>query len=136
MPGPNGVLARRHVGPHRHPAHRLHATGDDEVIGAGQHSLRGEVHGLLGGTALAVHGGRRDRLGEAGGEDGVAGGVHGLLADLVDGAADHVVDQRGVDAGALDQGAQGVREELHGVDVGEGAVRPALADGGCVRLRR
>ncbi len=124
------VLPGGHVGPHRHPAHRLHPAGDDQVVRARDHALRGEVHGLLGGAALAVHRGRRDRLGQAGRENGVAGGVHGLLADLVDGAADDVVDQLRVDARALDQGAQGVGEELYRVDVGEGAVRLALADGG------
>jgi hypothetical protein len=88
------------------------------------------VHGLLGGAALAVHRGRGHRLGEVRGQGGVPGGVHGLLADLVDGAADDVVDQRRVDAGAFDEGAQGVGEELDRVDVREGAVRLALADRG------
>lgn len=85
------------------------------------------MHRLLGGSALAVHRGRRDRLGEARRQHGVPSGVHGLLADLVDGAADDVVDEGGIDAGALDEGAQGVGEELHGVDVREGAARLALA---------
>ncbi len=128
--GAEGVRAGRHVGPHGHPAHRLDPAGDDEIVRPGHDALRGEVDGLLGGTALAVHGGRGDGLGEAGRQEGVAGGVHGLLADLVDGAADDVVDQHRVDTRAFDEGPQSVREELHGMDVREGAVRPALAHGG------
>ncbi len=88
------------------------------------------MHGLLGGAALAVDGGGGHGLGQPCGERGVAGGVHGLLADLVDGAADDVVDQLRVHAGAFDEGAQGVGEQFDGVDAGEGAVGLALADGG------
>src|SRR3546814_17262907 len=33
--------------------HGLHATGDHYILGAAHHRLRGEVHGLLRGTALA-----------------------------------------------------------------------------------
>jgi len=87
------------------------------------------VDGLLGGAALPVHRRRGHGLREAGGEDGVPGGVHGLLADLVDGAADDVVHERGVDSGAVDEGAQRVGEEFDGVDVGQGAAGLALADG-------
>ena len=48
--------------------------------------------GLLRAAALAVDRHGRDGLGEAGGEDGVAGDVHALLADLVEAAHDHVVE--------------------------------------------
>src|SRR5947209_12112619 len=37
-------------------AHLLHAAGDDEVRGTAHDCLGGEVHGLLGGTALAIDG--------------------------------------------------------------------------------
>ena len=85
------------------------------------------MDGLLGGAALAVDGGGGDGFGQAGAEPGVPRGVHGLLADLVDGAADHVVDEGRVDAAAVDERAEGVGEEGYGVDVGEGAAGLALA---------
>ena len=79
-------------GAHRDPAHRLDAAGDHQVVGAGIDALGGEGGGLLRRAALAVDGGGGHRLGEAGGEHGVAGDVEGLLADLGHGAADDVVD--------------------------------------------
>ena len=60
-----------------------------------------EVHRLLARTALAVDGGRRDRLGPTGGEHGVAADVERLLTDLHDAAHDDVVDDRGVEVVAL-----------------------------------
>jgi len=45
--GPERVGAGQHGRPHRHPAHRLHAARDHDVVGAGDDALRGEVHGLL-----------------------------------------------------------------------------------------
>ena len=54
-------------------------------------------------------------LREAGRERGVAGDVDALLADLHDAAHDHVFDERGVDAVALDDRAQHVRGEVDGV---------------------
>lgn len=102
---------------------------DHHVVGAGDHALRGEVHGLLGRAALAVDGRGGHGLREARRQDGVPGGVHGLLGDLVDRAADDVVDLRGVDPGAADEGAQGVGEEFDGVDMSERPVRLALPDG-------
>ena len=35
MPSPNGLLPGRTERTHRDAAHRLHAAGDDEVVGAG-----------------------------------------------------------------------------------------------------
>src|SRR6185437_13794776 len=37
---------RAAVGAHRHPAHRLHATGEHQVVPAGTHLLRGQVNRL------------------------------------------------------------------------------------------
>jgi hypothetical protein len=121
--GAERVGAGRDVGPHRHAAHRLHAAGDDRVVGAGHDALGGEVHGLLGAAALAVDGRGRDRLGQPGGEHRVARGVHRLLGDLVDAAADDVVEALGVDARALDERAQRPGEQVDGVD----GVQRALA---------
>jgi hypothetical protein len=85
------VRPGRHVGPHRHPAHALHAAGDHHVIDPGHYPLGGEVDRLLGGSALPVHRGRGHRVGEAGREHRPPGGVHRLLAHLVHAAADDVI---------------------------------------------
>ena len=87
-------LAVGHRGAHRHTGHHLDAGGDDDVVGAGDHALGGEVGGLLAGPALAVDGRARHVLRPAGGEHGVAGDVHALLADLHHAAHDDVVDER------------------------------------------
>lgn len=42
------------VGAHRHPAHRLHAAGQHQVIPARTHLLRGGVDGLQAGRAEPV----------------------------------------------------------------------------------
>ena len=75
------------------------------------------MDGLLRRTALAVDGGARDVLGEAGHQPAGAGDVTGLRADAVDVAEDDVVDRAGVDPGALDERADRVRAEVGGVDL-------------------
>ena len=66
-------------------------------LDAGHDGLGGEVGRLLGGAALPVDGGAHHRLGEPGGEGGVAAHVEALLADLHDAAHDHVLDQGGIE---------------------------------------
>ena len=78
------------------------------------------------------------RLGPAGGEHGVAGDVDGLLADLHHAAHHDVVDDRRVDAGALDERVQRLGGEVDRMPVLQLAVAPAerCADGiddHCVR---
>ena len=92
MPSPNGSTARQHAGAHRHPAHRLDARGDHDVVGPGEHALGGETDGLLAAAALPVDGGARHGLGEPGAQQGVAGDVDRLVADLGHRAGDDVVD--------------------------------------------
>ena len=53
--------------------------------------------------ALPIDGGARHVLGPAGGQHGIAADVGGLLAHLHDAAHDDVVDERRVEAGAVDQ---------------------------------
>ena len=93
---------------HRHARHALDAGRDHDVVRAGDHALGGEVHRLLGRPALAVDRRARHRLGEPGGEHGVAADVDALVADLHDATHDHVVDQRGIEVVALDERAQRV----------------------------
>ena len=66
--------------------------------------------------------------GKPGGERRVAADVDALLADLHDAAHDHVLDQRGVDAVAVDERLEHVRGEVDGVRVLELAV--AASEGG------
>ena len=66
--------------PHRGAGHDLDPAADHHVVGPGDDALGGEVQGLLGRPALPVDGGGGHRLGEAGGQDGVAPDVEGLLA--------------------------------------------------------
>ena len=95
------------------------------------HTLRGEVRGLLRRPALPVDRRRRHRLGEAGGEHRVAADVRGLLADLHDAAHDHVLDQLGIELVALDERLQRLGGEIDGVPVAQLAVAlaPSGADG-------
>ena len=79
------------------------------------------MQGLLARAALPVHAGAAHGLGEAGGQRGVAADVDALLADLPDAAHDDVLDQRGIDARALDQRLQRVCGQIDGVDGLEGS---------------
>ena len=115
-------------GTHRGAGHDLDTGGDDDVVRAGDDALRAEVHRLLARTALAVDGGRRDRLGPTGGEHGVAADVERLLTDLHDAAHDDVVDHFGVEAVALLERLEGFGSEGGGVPVLELSV--ALSAGG------
>jgi len=117
---PGGVLLAQRTGgegrAHRGAAHHLDATGDREVVLAGDDAGGGEVHRLLRGAALAVDRGAGDRLRPTCGKDRRARDVEGLLADLHHAAPDHVIDQHRVDAGALGEGLQDVRRDVGGVD--------------------
>ncbi len=101
---------------HRHPAHRLSTACDGDVISARDDPLGGEVQGLLRGSALPVHAGGGDRLGETGGQHRCAADVGRLIADLADASGYHVVDERRVEPGALDEGSQRRTEQVHRVD--------------------
>ena len=123
-----GAVAADHVGEHRHARHRLDAAGDDEVVVPGDEARGGEVHGLLARAALAVDGGAGHRLGEAGGERGVARDVDALLADLRDAAPQDVVDERGVDPGTGDEGVEHGGRQVAGVHSRQRLARLADAD--------
>ncbi len=96
---------------------------DHQVLGAGEHGLRGEVHGLLGGAALPVDGDTGHLLGEARGQPAGAGDVAGLRPDRVETAEDHVLHGGRVDPGALHQRGQHAGAEVGRVDRGESSPR-------------
>ena len=98
-------------------AHVLDAAADRDVVDAGGDQRRGEVDRLLGGAALAVDRRRRGLDRQAGLEPGVAADVDALLAELLGAAGDHVAGLGGVDAGALEELAVGLGEQVRGVDV-------------------
>ena len=102
----------------------MHSTpaAIDDVVGACDHALGGEVERLLRRAALAVDRRRRDGLGEAGREDGVAADVHGLITDLHDTAHDHVVDECRVEVVAGDERFQHLGREVGGMPGGKFAV--------------
>ena len=112
--------------PHRGARHRLDTTGDDGVVMPGHHTGGGEVDRLLARTALAVDGHTRDALRPAGGQQRGAADVERLLAGLHDAAPDHVVDDAGVDAGALGKPVEDLRRKFGRVHTRKPAV--ALAD--------
>ena len=89
----------------------------DDVVDAGGDQRRGEVDRLLGGAALAVDRGRRRLDRQARLEPGVAADVDALLAELLDAAGDHVADLGRVDAGALEQLAVDLGEQVGGMQV-------------------
>jgi hypothetical protein len=88
-------------GSHRRGRHDLDPQGDDDVVCAGHDSLGREMDRLLARTALPVDGGGWNRFGPACGEYGVSAEIEGLLPDLADTAGDNVVDDGGIDTGAL-----------------------------------
>jgi hypothetical protein len=88
-----------------------------------------EVHGLLAGPALTVHGRAGDGLQDASGEHGVAGDVQGLIAGLGDAARDDVVDRGRLDVVPSEEDAECVGEQGHGVHVRQRTTWFPLAGG-------
>ena len=134
-PGPEGQAGPLGDGAqHGHPAHRLDAAGDRDVVVPGHHARGGHVHRLLRGPALPVDGHPDHVLGPARREDGVAGDVDGLLTGLGDAAPHDVVDDGRVEPGPGGERLQDVRRQVHRVDA-----RPARRRGappGCAPRRR
>ena len=82
---------------------------------------------LQAGAAEAVHGLTRDGRGKTGQEEGHAGNVAVVLAGLVAGAKDHVLDVVRVQRGPADQLADDVGGEVVWTDVPEESI--VAADG-------
>src|SRR4029077_4787941 len=102
-------------------AHVLDPGADRDVVDAGGDQRRGEVDRLLGRAALAVDRGRRRLDRQAGLEPGVAADVDPLLAELLGAAGDDVAGLRRVDAGALEDLAIDLGEQVRGMEVLVGA---------------
>ena len=80
------------VGAHRDAAHRLDATGEDEVLPAGGDLLGGDVDGLEAGRAEAVELDAGDGVRQTGLDGGGLGDVAALVADRRHAAEHDVVD--------------------------------------------
>ena len=117
------VATRQHARAHRHPAHRLHARGDHDVIRAGDHALCGEADRLLAAAALSVDGRARHRLGKPA-PSNAFGRCWRPGHRPGDGARDHVVDLDGVDASAGDEFLQAVGEKVDGQHTQRAAALP------------
>ena len=113
------------VGAERHPAHGLDPARDHDVGPARGDEAGGQVVGLLRRAALRVDRRARDRVGQAGAQPRVAGDVRPLLAGLRHAAADHLLDERWIDAGPVDERAVDDAERLLGVHAGQEAAAPA-----------
>src|SRR5262252_2557463 len=97
---------RPDVGAQRDAAHGLDAAGDADVDGARRDQARDQVVGLLRGAALKVDGRGGDRVGQAGGEPGIARHVGGLFSGLGHAATDDLLDGVRLDARSGDDGLQ------------------------------
>jgi hypothetical protein len=84
---------------HRHPAHRLDATGEDQVLEAAAHPGGGLVDGLEAGGAEAVQLHAGDGLGVPRLERGGLRDVAALVAERGDDAEHDVVDPVRVERG-------------------------------------
>ena len=106
----------RRVRPDGHDAHALHPTGQHGVFHSGFHQAVAQVYRVLRRAALGVHRAARRFLRQPGGEPGGAGDVHGLGPDLVDAAAHHLADGRGIDARPLHRGRLHLAEQPSGMN--------------------
>ena len=111
-------LGRQHGGGNRDPGHGLYAAGNHHIVDPGHDGLGGEVHGLLGGAALAVDGGAGHFVGQAGGEPAGSGYIASQWADRVDTAKHNVVVIHIGDAVARHQGFDHVSAKVSGVHIG------------------
>ena len=116
---------------------RLCGSGLTAVADVASGILAGQIQLGIGGggeaaSAEAVHRLAGDGDREAGGEDGAAGDVEGLLADLGDAAEHHVLDLLGRNPGALEGGVQHVRCQVDRVDPRQASL--PLAAGGPDRI--
>ena len=119
---PERTVPTGHVRKHRHPRHRLDTAGDHHVHLAGHHSGGREVDRLLAGTTLTVDAHPGDRLGQPGGQRGVARDVGALFADLTHAPPDDVVHVLRFDSHPRNQRVDDVRRQIHGVDTRQGTL--------------
>ena len=109
-------------------AHAVGTAGHNALGLPGHDLIEAQLNGGHGGGAVAVDGDSGHRVGEAGLDGGHAGQVVLQIGALVVAAPDHIVDEGGVHAGALDQslhhrdgqvqGGQGLELTADGADGG------------------
>ena len=130
VPGPLRCVGQpgavEDVRPQTHARHRLDSAGDADIDGARCYQPCDHVVRLLRGAALRINRRSGDRVRQAGRKPGVSRDVRRLLARLRHATADDLLDQLGLDAGALDHLRLRVGEQLHRVQPRQLPV--ALAD--------
>ena len=106
---------------HRRARHRLDSARHDDVGLAGADLLGGGGDGLQAAGAQAVDRVARDLVRQAGQQRGHARDVAVVLAGLIGGAEDDLVDGVVGDAGALEGGAEDEGGEVVRTRIGQGA---------------
>ena len=117
-----GLLGQRAGREHRHPRHRLHPTGNDDVHRPGHHRLRREVQRLLRGAALPVDRRRGHRLRQPRRQHRIARHVARLLPRLPDAAPYHVINGRRVHPAARHQRIDHRRRQIHRMPAAQAAL--------------
>nr|BFE52312.1 hypothetical protein GCM10017745_57390 [Saccharothrix mutabilis subsp. capreolus] len=84
------------------------------------------MHSLLGRPALPINRGGRHGLGKPGGEHGVPGGVHRLLANLINTPPDHIVNHPTPNPSPLDHGPKHMGKQVHRMHPGQRPTHLAL----------
>ena len=100
----------------RSSRHALDATGDEQLRLAGADATGGVVHRLEPAPAETVHGHAGHALGKPREEQGHPADVAVVLARLIRGAEDHLVDGVVAEIGPIDHRADDVRREIVGSD--------------------
>lgn len=104
--------------------HVLNTARDHQVLRARQHTLRGEVHGLLRRTALPVDRHPRHLLGQPRRQPARPRDVTGLRPHGVQAAEDDVLDGGRVDSAARDQSLQHMCPQVGGMHPAQATFTP------------
>jgi hypothetical protein len=113
--GPKGLARTGATGPQRNARHAFDATGNGNIIGAGDYALSREVRGLLTGAALAIHRRTGNGFRETGGKHGIAGNVESLFTGLSNTSRDDIVDEGRIEPVPLDDCFKSVAEQVYGM---------------------
>ena len=117
---------------HGHAAHVFRATRHHDISGTRRDSTNGQMHGHFARTTFTVDGQPRHADRPTGAEQGRAGNVGGLFANLRDIAKYHIVDQRRRHIDPFQQVTEHQRPEVIGAHAGQAAAE--LADWRAYRI--